>query len=142
MPQFLKRGGPAWFGIGPLAASIWAAMLKAAPLKIWAQIGGAMSLTLFLAVGTWAVWRGPWISERPGQQLDAMFYLLIGVELLMLVALAAITGLNVSFKGGKDGVSGSIDQDEHATLIETTTQTKVTTPDGAAVTTTSATPAA
>lgn len=108
-----------------LFASIWRAMLSAAPVKIWAQIGGAAVLTLLLSVGTWAVWRGPWISERPGQQLDAIFYLLVGVEILMLVALAAITGLNVSFKGGKDGVSGSIDQDEPAAVVTTTTTTEV-----------------
>ncbi|MDO8912287.1 MAG: hypothetical protein Q8N10_03255 [Phenylobacterium sp.] len=125
-----------------MIARIWKAMLAAAPVKIWAQIGGAAVLTLLLAVGTWAIWRGPWASQRPGQQLDAMFYLLVGVEVLVLVALAAITGLNVSFKGGRDGVSGSIDQDEHATRIETVTKTTVTPPDGAAVTTTSATPGA
>ncbi|WP_340645333.1 hypothetical protein [Phenylobacterium sp.] len=108
-----------------MISRIWSAMLAAAPVKIWAQIGGAAILTLLLAVGTWAVWRGPWTSERPGQQLDAMFYLLIGVELLVLVALAAITGLNINFKGGKDGVSGSIDQDEPAAVVTTTTTTEV-----------------
>lgn len=125
-----------------MIARIWAAMLAAASVKIWAQIGAAMAFTLVLVGLELAIWLGPWATARQAQQIDWLGYGVLVTGLLALVALAAITGLSVNLKGGKDGVSASIDQDEHATRIETVTKTTVTPPDGAAVTTTSEGPKA
>ncbi len=106
---------------------VWRAVLAAAPVKIWAQIGAAVALTIVLVAGGWVIWKGPWAAIHQGRQLDALFYLLVGVELLMMVALAAITSLSVSLHGSKDGLHASIDQDEAQPLkVETTVATTVT----------------
>lgn len=108
-------------------AAVWRAVLAAAPVKIWAQIGAAVALTIVLVAGGWVIWKGPWAAIHQGRQLDALFYLLVGVELLMMVALAAITSLSVSLHGSKDGLHASIDQDEAQPLkVETTVATTVT----------------
>lgn len=108
-------------------ASTWRALLAAAPVKIWAQIGAAVALTFVLLAGGAVIWRGPWDHALQSKQLDALFYLLVGVEVLTLVALAAITGLNVNLHGGRDGIHASIDQDEVKPLkVETTVATTVT----------------
>lgn len=108
-----------------MIASIWRAMLAAAPVKIWAQIGGAMALTLVMVGFGLVIWLGPWLPARQAQQIDWLGYGMVSAALLTLVALAAITGLSINFKGGKDGVSGSIDQDEPAAVVTTTTTTEV-----------------
>ena len=118
-----------------MIATVWRAMLAAAPVKIWAQIGAAMAFTLVLVGFGLVIWLGPWIPARQAQQIDWLGYGMVSAALLALVALAAITGLNVNLKAGKDGLTGSIDQDERATQIETITKTTVTPPDGAPVTT-------
>lgn len=110
-----------------MIARAWKAVLAAAPVKIWAQIGAAVALSGVLLLGGWVIWKGPWAAIHQGKQLDALFYLLVGVELLMMVALAAITGLNVNLHGGKDGLHASIDQDEAQPMkVETTVATTVT----------------
>lgn len=107
--------------------AVWRALIAAAPVKIWAQIGAAIALTLMVGGALALLWHGPWPSEREGQRLDAVFFLAVGLEVLMLVALAAITGLNVNVRGGKDGVSASIDQDDADPIaIKTTTETVIT----------------
>lgn len=108
-----------------MIARIWAAMLAAAPVKIWAQIGAAMAFTLVLVGFGLVIWLGPWVEARQAQQIDWLGYGMMATALLTLVALAAITGLNINFKGGKDGVSGSIDQDEAGPVVTTTTTTEV-----------------
>ncbi|MET3527278.1 hypothetical protein [Phenylobacterium koreense] len=109
-----------------LIVRAWRAVLAAAPVKIWAQIGAAVALTMVLVAGAWVIWKGPWAAVYQGKQLDALFYLLVGVELLMMVALAAITGLSVNVHGGRDGIHASIDQDEAQPLeVKTTVATTV-----------------
>lgn len=110
-----------------LIGNVWRALLSAAPVKVWAQIGAAMALT-FVFVGYGAViWRGPWAPAYQGQQINWLGYGMMAAAGLVLVALAAITGLNVNVHGGKDGVHASIDQDEgHPLKVETTVATTVT----------------
>lgn len=106
-----------------LIASIWRAMLAAAPVKIWAQIGAAMAFTLVLVGFGLVIWLGPWVEARQAQQIDWLGYGMMATALLTLVALAAITGLNINFKVDKDGGSGSIDQDAPPAVATTTTTT-------------------
>lgn len=110
-----------------LIGNVWRALLSAAPVKVWAQIGAAMALT-FVFVGYGAViWKGPWAPAYQGQQINWLGYGMMAAAGLVLVALAAITGLNVNVHGGKDGVHASIDQDEgHPLKVETTVATTVT----------------
>lgn len=106
---------------------VWRALLAAAPVKIWAQIGAAMALTLVFVGYGLVIWRGPWEVAHQAQQLDWLGYGMIAAALLVLVALAAMTGLNVNLHGGKDGIHASIDQDEPQPLkVETTVATTVT----------------
>ena len=43
-----------------MIARIWSALLAAAPVKIWAQIGAGMALTLVFAGYGAVIWLGPW----------------------------------------------------------------------------------
>lgn len=107
---------------------IWTALLSAAPVKVWAQIGAAVVLT-FVFVGYGAViWKGPWALAYQGQQINWLGYGMMAAAGLVLVALAAITGLNVNVHGGKDGVHASIDQDEggQPMAFKTTVETTLT----------------
>lgn len=97
-----------------MMARIWRAMLAAAPVKIWAQIGAGVALTLVFVGFGLVIWLGPWLQERQEQQLDLLGWGLICSAFLILVALVAITGLSVNVHGSKDGLHASIDQDEAA----------------------------
>jgi uncharacterized membrane protein YcjF (UPF0283 family) len=110
-----------------MIARAWKAILAAAPVKIWAQIGAAMSLTLVFAGFGLVIWLGPWAPALQGKQIDWLGYGMMAAALLVLVALAAITGLNVDLHGSKDGVHARIDQDEAQPMkVETTVATTVT----------------
>lgn len=114
---------------GRTVAAVWKAMLAAAPVKVWAQIGAAMALTVVMVGFGLVIWKGPWLEAHQKTQLDWLGYGMITTALLVLVALAAITGLNVNVRGGRDGVQASIDQDEAqplAPVVETVTTTTVT----------------
>lgn len=111
-----------------MIARFWAAILEAAPVKVWAQIGAAMVLTLvFVGYGA-VIWKGPWALVHQGQQINWLGYGMMAAAGLVLVALAAITGLNVNVHGGKDGVHASIDQDDggQPMAVKTTVETTVT----------------
>lgn len=111
-----------------MVARIWRALIDAAPVKIWAQIGAAMVFTLLIAGFGLVIWLGPWGEAREAQQIDWLGYGMLSAALLALVALAAITGLSVNLRGGRDGVSASIDQDEgrQPMAVKTTVETTVT----------------
>lgn len=114
---------------GRTVAAVWKAMLAASPVKVWAQIGAAMALTLVMVGYALVIWRGPWLKIHQAQQIDWLGYGMMATALLVLVALAAITGLNVNVRGGRDGLQASIDQDEAEPLppvVETVTTTTVT----------------
>lgn len=106
---------------------LWTALIAAAPVKIWAQIGAGMALTLVFAGYGLVIWLGPWAAVHQSQQINWLGYGMMAAALLVLVALAAITGLNVDLHGSKDGVHARIDQDEgHPLKVETTVATTVT----------------
>lgn len=106
---------------------IWRALLAAAPVKIWAQIGAGIALTLVFVGFGLVIWLGPWLQDRQQQQLDLLGWGLICSAFLILVALVAITGLSVNVHGGKDGLHASIDQDDAPPLaVETVTKTTIT----------------
>jgi hypothetical protein len=110
-----------------LIANTWRALLAAAPVKIWAQIGAGIALTfVFVGFGL-VIWLGPWAPERQQQQLELLGWGLMAAACLILVALVAITGLSVNIRGGREGIQASIDQDEAQPLkVETKVETTVT----------------
>lgn len=117
-----------WPNPAQMIARVWTAMLAAGPIKVWAQIGGAMALTLVMVGFGLVIWRGPWLPIHQAQQIDWLGYGMMATALLVLVALAAITGLNVNVRGGRDGLQASIDQDDAEPLppmVRTVTETTV-----------------
>lgn len=106
---------------------VWRAMIAAAPVKVWAQVGAAMALTLVLVGFGLVIWLGPWLAEHQALQIEWLGRGMVITGFLTLVALVAITGLSVNVHGGKDGVHASIDQDDAAPLaVETVTKTTIT----------------
>lgn len=109
-----------------MISRVWSALLAAAPVKIWAQIGAGIALTLVFVGFGLVIWLGPWAPERQAQQLQWLGWGMISAAFLILVALTAITGLSVNLRGGRDGLTASIDQDEAAPLaVRTVTETTI-----------------
>ena len=109
-----------------MIGGIWRAFLAAAPIKIWAQIGAGIALTLVFVGFGLVIWLGPWSPERQAQQLQWLGWGMVSAAFLILVALTAITGLSVNVRGGRDGLVASIDQDEAQPLaVRTVTETTI-----------------
>lgn len=123
-----------WFNIGGLVASIWGGLISAAPVKIWAQIGAGVTLTLVFVGFGLVIWLGPWLPSYQGQQIAWLGYGMLSAAVLVLVALVAITGLSVDLHGSKEGLHARIDQDDQppSVTIDTHTKTVVTPTDATA----------
>lgn len=98
-------------------------MLKAAPVRQWAQIGAAQALTLFAVGLVLILWLGPWTDAVEAARLDALAKITLAVLGLVLVALAAITELKFGLRGGKDGFSADVSKDDEPVATVTTTTT-------------------
>lgn len=102
--------------VGPrppnIIARIWSAMLAAAPPRFWAQVGAGMALTLFAAGIVVALRFGPWTLAVERARIDALFWIAIGVLLLVALALAAITELRFGIRASKDGFKADVERDD------------------------------
>lgn len=95
------------------------AKMERADIKLAAQIGGAMALTVvFVGFGV-VIWRGPWREEHQSQQLDLLGWGMIASAFLILVALVAITEIALNFKASRGGIEASMDQEETKTTVKT-----------------------
>lgn len=107
-----------------IIASAWAALIKAAPVRLWALIMAGPPLTVFAAGLTVIVWRGPWPDALAGQQLSILGYgLFIALALIgvIVISLAAVK-VKGSALGGSFEVEGD---DDPAPTVTTTTTTAV-----------------
>jgi hypothetical protein len=102
---------------------IWAAMLKAASVALWAQIGAGMAFTVGTGALVWIIWQGPWSATVERARLDWLGWISAGSLGLVLVALVAIAGLRLGVKASKDGFDASVERDDPT--VTTTTTTKV-----------------
>lgn len=85
-----------------MIAKIWNAMLRAAPLRLWAMIGGAVVLTAFAAGLVWVVWQGPWEAGQQAVQLNILgwgLWLTLGMIGIIVASIAAV---DVKIKGPGD----------------------------------------
>lgn len=105
---------------------IWRAMLAAAPVRLWAQIGGAMALTLFVAGVVQIIWLGPWSQTVERARLDALFWIAMGALFLILVALAAITQTKFGINASKDGFRADVERDDEPHTLAVSGQMTVT----------------
>ena len=116
-----------WATLWGVPGAIWRAMIAAAPVQVWAQIGAGISLSLMMLGFGLIIWLGPWVPSQQPTQIEWLGRGMVLSGCLTMVALAAITGLSINFHGGKDGVSASIDRDEPEPIkVTTTTETTVT----------------
>lgn len=93
-------------------------------IRLVAQIGGAVALTIvFVGFGV-VIWKGPWEISRQQQQLDLLGWGMLAAAFLVLIALVAITEITLNFKANRTGVEASVDQDDDKTKttvkVETT----------------------
>ena len=85
-----------------MIAKMWSAMLKAAPLRLWAIIGGAVVLTGFAAGLVWVVWKGPWDPSQQAAQINILgwgLWITLGMIGIIVVSVAAV---DVKIKGPGD----------------------------------------
>lgn len=93
------------------------AMLRAAPVRLWALILAGPPLTLFAAAIVGIIWKGPWPNHLAGDQLTilgrALFIALalIGVIVIALAAVrvkaTGVGGASLEVDGDHDGHSVS-----------------------------------
>jgi hypothetical protein len=113
---------------------IWHALLRAAPLRTWAQIGAAMIATI-VAVGYGVViWKGPWPEGSANKQLDLLGTGQLAAWLMVLVTVVCITGTKVNFNASRNGIQADVDAEnaeeeieEIETIVTTTTTTQIDT---------------
>lgn len=111
----------------PIVPLIWSAGLRAAPLRLWAQVGAAMALTLFAAGVVLILWLGPWSLSVERARVDALARICLAVLFLVLVALAAITELKFGINAGKDGFRADVERDdERPTTLDVAGQVTIT----------------
>lgn len=112
-----------------LIGRVWAALMEAATVKAWAQVGGAMANTLLIVGFGLVIWLGPWAVTHQELQLNWLGGGMMLAGFLCLVNLVAVTGLNVSLDASRSGVRANMNQDEPqplAPIVETVTKTTVT----------------
>lgn len=102
--------------IGASVASVWRAVIAAAPVKVWLTAGAAIAWTGFTA---WLVWL---YDGRIGT--DQAFWIIETAMFLVLVAIVALTGTEISFRAGRDGVNANVGQDVEP-VAEVVTKTTV-----------------
>lgn len=103
---------------------IWAAMLAAGSVALWAQIGAGMAFTLGAGCLVWIIWKGPWTPAVEAARLSGLVGITFATLGLVAVALVAIAGLRLGVKASKDGFDASVERDDDPT-VTTTTTTKV-----------------
>lgn len=103
----------------------WAGMMRAGSLATWAQIGAGIALTLFTAGVVAILWRGPWTVAVETQRVNGLTWIALGSLFVVLSALVAIAGLRLGLNAGKDGLRASIERDDDAQTVTTTTTTQV-----------------
>ncbi len=100
------------------------AMLKAAPVRLWALILAGPPLTVFAAGLVGVVWKGPWPAALAGQQLSILGHaLLIAMALIgvIVIALAAVKVKATGLAGTGFEVEGN--DEEHQTVSATVSAT-------------------
>jgi len=97
-------------------------MLKAAPLRLWALLGGAPIITTLVIWLINIVWRGPWPVDLASQQLGILGWALMIAQGLLAVIVVALASVRVRGTG-PGGVSFEVDGDDddsHKTTVTAT----------------------
>lgn len=90
---------------------IWRALIKAAPVRLWALILAGPPLTAVTCWLVWIVWKGPWPVGSAPQQLSILGYGLMDAMALVGVIVVALASVKV--KGaGPGGVNFEVDGDQ------------------------------
>ena len=97
--------------LGRLIEAVWLALLRAAPVRLWALILAAPPLTAYAIWTTHIVWRGPWPADRAQQQLAIIGWALCGALLLIAVIVIALAAVKVKAVG-LGGTSFEVDADD------------------------------
>lgn len=105
-------------------------MLAAAPVRLWAQVGAGMALTLFAAGVVVILWLGPWSLDVERDRVKALATICLAVLFLVMVALVAITELKVGFSAGRAGFKADVERDDepHTLAVEGQVTVKETPP--------------
>lgn len=90
---------------------LWNALLKAAPLRLWAMILAGPPLTVSATALVAIIWQGGWPEALRAKQLDFIGWALIGN--IALLAIIIVTLAAVRVRGtGPGGTSIEIDADD------------------------------
>jgi len=106
-----------WFrrSIGPrppnIIARAWSAMIAAARLKEWTQLGAGIAMTLVFA-GFGAAVRFGWPAENASKQLDILGWLGGGAFIALLVAIVSTFDVNLKIDASKSGIKGDFTNDD------------------------------
>lgn len=102
-------------GLWAIPGRVWAALMSAAPAKTWLTAGAGIAWTLMSAGLVWLF--------RPLLGTNEAFWVIESALGIVLVAIASLAGMGVSFRAGKDGVSANLGDGDEETVKVTATAT-------------------
>lgn len=105
-----------------MIASIWKAMLAAAPLDRWALFGASIVITLLFIGGGTLIYLGAWPVSLALERLHYIGrgFLMMGGALLMVIASLTMVSFRVKGPGGVDVEIGRDNQPGPAISAKTT----------------------
>lgn len=94
--------------IGNVLASPWRAMLRAAPIRLWAIIGAGVSQLAFTCGLVWIIRK-----DAPADHILGVYAILAySAQFIVFVVVVALTGTVVRFSAGKEGLKADVAHDD------------------------------
>lgn len=114
-----------------MSAKLFPAMLRAAPVRLWALILAGPPLTLFAAGLAGIVWKGPWPTTLAGMQLTILgraLFIALALVGVIVVALASVKVKATGLAGTGFEVEGDNEAAQTVSATVSATVTKDPTP--------------
>jgi len=113
--------------LGAAIGGIWTALLAAASVALWAQIGAGIAGTIGAGCIVWIIWKGPWTPAVEQSRVNGLVGIAFALLGIVVVALVAIAGLRLGVKASKAGFDASVERDDDEVTKQAITTTTTTT---------------
>lgn len=91
---------------------LWSGMMKAAPVTVWARFGGALSVSVGIAVLVAVIWLGRWSLAVEAARLDWLGLYGVLLILALIVCIVALFDFKLNFSASRSGISANMAGDD------------------------------